>query len=729
MPEQQINTSQQTGANFIGLQSYTEAESNSFFGRDKEIDQLTKMVDANTLSIVFGRSGTGKTSLLNAGVFPRLRKNNCLPFRIRLEFDANSPDLITQVKNVMRTEIDKYGFKVKNYPTSETLWEYFHKEDLWYLVTPILIFDQFEELFTLAKSSRFKDNELDSFWEELADLIENYIPKKLNEFFLNHKDEVNYDYTSPKAKVIFAFREEYLPEFEDIAKKIPSIKISRFRLLPMSGRQAYDVVTKTWGNNINPAQAEKIVHYFTNEPGALIDDIQGIEPSLLSQVCTFLEKERKSEGMSISAELLNKYPKERILRIIYQNAISESNAALTVVDPLHPNLHPPMMMDDFVERNLITEEGYRQNYKLSQKDNLMWPGINVMTGKYMIRQDDNNLELTHDVLTPLISEDREKQRKKAADSLAKKKAWKIGGIILGFFGIMAVLATCHTCKQMNLAANARDSADKAEIMKKTADSLATIFREHADRDHDSSLKFIQEIDSDIIVKKHLDSLLRVYPYCDTCPFVHPVRPTIDSTIIAKLKDEIKDLNNKISDLHSSSGKLQAQLITLQNEYNNLRNRYTKEIDKADSSQRMWLRNFDALTKKYEERLASKWPPVALTDTITPGAGSFILDFVYKGTYKDFDKLNIYLIPDDQSHHKLIKENKEMDIACDPGRMDRMPGVYKAIYSNKVQQYFFNAVKDGQYLLKVCTLYGTYKTMFIKQGLNGSKRIWLIPPFK
>ena len=171
-------------SNFIGLQSYTEAQANIFFGRDEEINRLTKLVESNVLTIVFGKSGTGKTSLLNAGVFPKLRKDYCLPFRIRLEFQEDSPDLVTQIKNVLRSEIDKYGFKVESYPTTETLWEYFHSEPLWKSITPILIFDQFEEIFTLAKrSNRFGNEELNSFWEELSDLVENSIPEKLKSIF------------------------------------------------------------------------------------------------------------------------------------------------------------------------------------------------------------------------------------------------------------------------------------------------------------------------------------------------------------------------------------------------------------------------------------------------------------------------------------------------------------------------------------------------------------------
>ena len=59
---------------FIGLQSYTEAQAENFYGRDDEIDRLTNLIKNNALTIVFGKSGTGKTSLLNAGVFSKASK-------------------------------------------------------------------------------------------------------------------------------------------------------------------------------------------------------------------------------------------------------------------------------------------------------------------------------------------------------------------------------------------------------------------------------------------------------------------------------------------------------------------------------------------------------------------------------------------------------------------------------------------------------------------------------
>ena len=150
---------------------------------------------------MFGKSGTGKTSLLNAGVFPRLRKDYCLPFRIRLEFNDDSPGLVSQIKQTLKAEIDKYGFKVEGYPGEETLWEYFHREQLWKSVTPILIFDQFEEIFTLGKkSTRFDKKELDLFWQELADLIENSIPERIKDRFLDGHEALDFAYKVQKIK-------------------------------------------------------------------------------------------------------------------------------------------------------------------------------------------------------------------------------------------------------------------------------------------------------------------------------------------------------------------------------------------------------------------------------------------------------------------------------------------------------------------------------------------------
>src|SRR6516165_12378470 len=56
---------------WLGLASFTEEQSGYFFGRDGEIAELFRLLKRETLTVLFGQSGLGKTSLLQAGLFPQ----------------------------------------------------------------------------------------------------------------------------------------------------------------------------------------------------------------------------------------------------------------------------------------------------------------------------------------------------------------------------------------------------------------------------------------------------------------------------------------------------------------------------------------------------------------------------------------------------------------------------------------------------------------------------------
>jgi chromosomal replication initiation ATPase DnaA len=58
---------------WIGLASFTEGDREFFAGRAEEIDELLRLVRRDTLTLLYGVSGLGKTSLLQAGLFPAIR--------------------------------------------------------------------------------------------------------------------------------------------------------------------------------------------------------------------------------------------------------------------------------------------------------------------------------------------------------------------------------------------------------------------------------------------------------------------------------------------------------------------------------------------------------------------------------------------------------------------------------------------------------------------------------
>ncbi len=759
MPAQNVEPLQNQDASlFIGLQSYTEAQSDIFYGRDEEIDRLTNLVKANTLTIVFGKSGTGKTSLLNAGVFPRVRKDYCLPFRIRLEFNEDSPDLVTQIKNILKSEIDKYGFKVESYPLNETLWEYFHKEQLWKSVTPILIFDQFEEIFTLAKkSTRFGSKELNDFWEELADLVENSIPEKLKEKFLNEKEQIDYSYNNQKIKILFSFREEFLPEFENITSKIPSIKYSRFRLMPMNGNQAYEVITKTWKNNIDAGEADKIVGFFTNENDTNKSyDVMEIEPSLLSQVCSYIDKERMNEGRDkISAEFLNKYPKEIILRSIYDEVLTESNDAVNIQDIDLKKKSKPV--NEFVEDKLITNEGYRTKYALNEQDDKIKPGIEVLKRKYFLRDDGKSLELSHDVLAPLIKDDREQRRKEIAFATAKAKAKKRAVKIIAGALIFSILAAgaiwFFTTKKAR--------KDKAEAEKQTVIIKQNIEKDSIKLDSvkkrinllvvdkndtskvssllkenillDSTIKTLnqklKEMEAEVTANKNsfdsmnnelhqnMETLSKLQHDKHDDSLASENRYTDLNTKYTQLNTNYTQLTAANAQLTSNYNSLKSDLDNSKNDYNALKNKY----DKLNG-------DYDLLNRNYNELKSSKATvPVQDVQKSSPSDDNSLRLNLYSSKNEDIpDNLTIYLIPDVSANKKIIRDSKVYEKHCDDANLRKAQGWKTATFDNNV--YSFDDVAPGDYFIKICSYYGGYYIVTKKSvGNETTKKLDIAPP--
>lgn len=738
---------------FLGLQSYSEAQADIFYGRDEEIEKLTNLIKANTLTIVFGKSGTGKTSLLNAGVFPRLRKNYCLPFRIRLEFSADSPDLITQVKKILKTEIDKYGFKVDSYPGDETLWEYFHKESLWKSVTPILIFDQFEEIFTLAKKSvRFSGKELETFWVELSDLIENSIPEKLKDAFLNNKEGVGYNYRNQYSKILFTFREEYLPEFESVTSKIPSIKYSRFRLMPMNGRQAYDVITKTWKDKIDAADAEKIVGFFIQgDEKNTSYDVMEIEPSLLSQVCAFIDKERIQDGRDkISAEFLNKYPKEKILRSIYDEALAESNEEVKRAGNIIAGKARPV--NEFIEEKLITDEGFRTKYSLNEIDNHIKPGIEVLIKKYFLRNDGKAIELTHDVLTPFIKEDREERRKENALAIekikARKRATKIITISLLFSivaaGMIWYFTTKKAIKDKEIAETKTIELNK-NILKDsiTLDSVKNRIKDLVIDKNDTGninkilklQKINLEYDTTIgllnnQVKQLTNELAAKTNVADSMK--NEFQRKIDA--VRKLKsDDSVALQNNMNDLNQKYTELKNTYAGLNTDYTNLKNEsanYKNDNAALKTSYDNLKRDYDLLNKNYNELKKSNSPVnTPAPQPVTPVDNNKLILNLYSASSDGVpDNLVIYLVPDVSANKKIIRQASQFEKGCDNDLLKGAQGVKVANFDNDV--YSFADVAPGDYFIKFCTYYGGYYMITKKAtGNETTKRLNIAPPVK
>ena len=226
---------------YPGLFPFRENDGDYFFGRRREIDDLFGLIKQKVLTIVFGKSGVGKTSLLRAGLIPKLWDHSYLPVYLRIDFENPIKHPLIQVKEAIEKKIKEVDSRAASFGNL-TLWEYFSSIKISKgSIKPILIFDQFEEIFITGKNKSLEKNE---FVMELADLIEDRVPKIVQERMETGKNKISAHGREPGLKVIFSLREDYLPQLEEFYPFIPSVRFNRFRVSLIKQEDAVEVVEK-----------------------------------------------------------------------------------------------------------------------------------------------------------------------------------------------------------------------------------------------------------------------------------------------------------------------------------------------------------------------------------------------------------------------------------------------------------------------------------------------------
>jgi hypothetical protein len=124
-----------------------------FFGREEETQAFSQLVLVQNLVVLFAKSGTGKTSLLNADILQPLREQNFMPLKVRFNDPKHDPlyTVYQGIKDMFTSQRDRTS-RIEYIPGQEkTLWEYFKTAEFWSadnkLLTPVLVLDQFEDFF------------------------------------------------------------------------------------------------------------------------------------------------------------------------------------------------------------------------------------------------------------------------------------------------------------------------------------------------------------------------------------------------------------------------------------------------------------------------------------------------------------------------------------------------------------------------------------------------------
>jgi WD40 repeat protein/uncharacterized caspase-like protein/pimeloyl-ACP methyl ester carboxylesterase len=231
---------------YRGLESFEEADSALFFGRTEQIQSLYKCVSGQPLTVVLGASGSGKSSLVKAGLVPKVKElegEKCFvisPFR-----PGKDP-----FKSLMRAQKQRLGHIDKSEECVD-LAEVSRKQlNFWFKNNPntklYLIVDQFEELITLCSE---KDRNL--FLKHLKELIRTH-PQYL--------------------RIVLTVRADFESQFEDTAFK-DVWQEGRFVVKKMTRINLREAIEKPAEANVMYFEphhlVEELVDEVADEPGSL----------------------------------------------------------------------------------------------------------------------------------------------------------------------------------------------------------------------------------------------------------------------------------------------------------------------------------------------------------------------------------------------------------------------------------------------------------------------------
>lgn len=200
---------------FKFLNSYGKTDTDIFFGRDPEIEALYQMTFQSDILLVYGASGTGKTSLINCGLASRFQVHDWLALNIRRGHDLNAalqqkldeavsgPDSEAADLDLSWLDEDEDSAAESGSALSQQLQTIYRQ----YFRPIYLVFDQFEELYVLGSK---------------AEQVE----------FIRNVQEIQS--VEHPVKMIFVIREEYLGHLFEFERSVPQLLRKKLRVEPMN---------------------------------------------------------------------------------------------------------------------------------------------------------------------------------------------------------------------------------------------------------------------------------------------------------------------------------------------------------------------------------------------------------------------------------------------------------------------------------------------------------------
>ena len=363
---------------FKFLDAYGAQDSAVFFGRDDEIAELYQLLGESRLVLVYGQSGTGKTSLVQSGLSKKFSPTNWLPLTVR-RGDSIGPALDQALAAAAITPIA---------PGTETV-AAIRSVFLDHLRPVFLIFDQFEELYVLGSKA-----EQEAFYAAIKAVLS----------------------ADVSCRVIVLLREEYLAALDPFERAVPSLFDKRLRVEVMTNSNVEKVILGT-------TQAHGIALEHGADTARLIivqlDDHRiGVQLAYLQVYLDHLYRSaaRGGGGGTITftdAEIAEAGKLGDIMAGFLEQQEQVIGAALAAQGAAVPSGGIARLLEEFVSAEGTKQPSTSDQVVTRIPSAKPWlqAALDLLQSSRLLREVDGHYELAHDALADRIAERRSGERK------------------------------------------------------------------------------------------------------------------------------------------------------------------------------------------------------------------------------------------------------------------------------------------------------------------------------
>ena len=416
---------------YAGISPFTGEQKNVFFGRTSDIEKFYQQLKIEQQTLLYSKSGLGKSSLINAGIIPKLENEGIYtPIRIRFNAFTGTNDTIPVQKVVneitskielsANSLIDEVGIAEND----KNLWFLFKKMQLLYPEKRlILIFDQFEELFSYSEPI------IEDFKNQLSDILKADVPENFVEYFAKARSKNKEKFRGKQmrllnenveVKTIYIIRSDKLSLLNKLRNRIANIQKSYYELLPLTAEQAHEAIVKpaemqgefkTLNFSYKPESLTKIINFLTNKGE------QAIETTQLQIICQRIEQNifehhRQKENYEVGENDLPDF--KDIFLSFYTDAINsldikEREKAAKLIENESIRNKQRISLDEYICSEYISVEA-----------------LKLLVDNRLLRSEQNSFgrysyELSHDTLVEPISEAAEKRKRKEEKQRLEKE--------------------------------------------------------------------------------------------------------------------------------------------------------------------------------------------------------------------------------------------------------------------------------------------------------------------